>query len=111
MEVPQKETTPFHPRNPYGIAKLYAHWLTVRYRERYSITLGKLSQPRRFWFVVSLRAICAKQSHGLQGDCFGKVRLAMTAFRLVAAGSRAMVYTRHLEFYSITNLPGAVSLS
>jgi GDPmannose 4,6-dehydratase len=37
MEVPQCETTPFHPRNPYGIAKLYAHWLTVRYRERYGI--------------------------------------------------------------------------
>ncbi len=37
VEVPQRETTPFQPRNPYGIAKLYAHWLTVRYRERYGI--------------------------------------------------------------------------
>lgn len=37
VEVPQRETTPFQPRNPYGISKLYAHWLTVRYRERYGI--------------------------------------------------------------------------
>ncbi len=37
VEVPQRETTPFQPRNPYGISKLYAHWLTVRYRERYGL--------------------------------------------------------------------------
>jgi GDPmannose 4,6-dehydratase len=37
VEAPQRETTPFQPRNPYGISKLYAHWLTVRYRERYDI--------------------------------------------------------------------------
>jgi GDPmannose 4,6-dehydratase len=37
VETPQSETTPFHPRNPYGIAKLYAHWMTVRYRERYGL--------------------------------------------------------------------------
>jgi len=35
--VPQNEQTPFHPRNPYGIAKLYAHWTVVRYRERYDL--------------------------------------------------------------------------
>ena len=32
---PQSETTPFHPRSPYGVAKLYAHWITVNYREAY----------------------------------------------------------------------------
>lgn len=35
--VPQRETTPFHPRSPYGVAKLYAHWITVNYRESYGI--------------------------------------------------------------------------
>ena len=35
--VPQKEDTPFYPRSPYGVAKLYAHWLTVNYRESYQI--------------------------------------------------------------------------
>ena len=36
-EVPQKETTPFAPRSPYGVAKLYAYWITVNYREAYGI--------------------------------------------------------------------------
>lgn len=37
QEVPQTETTPFHPRSPYGVAKLYAYWITVNYREAYGI--------------------------------------------------------------------------
>jgi len=35
--VPQKENTPFYPRSPYGVAKLYAHWITINYRESYDI--------------------------------------------------------------------------
>ena len=37
QEVPQKETTPFYPRSPYGVAKLYAFWITVNYREAYNM--------------------------------------------------------------------------
>jgi GDPmannose 4,6-dehydratase len=37
VEVPQKETTPFYPRSPYGVAKVYGHWITVNYRESYDI--------------------------------------------------------------------------
>jgi len=37
QEVPQKEATPFHPRSPYGVAKLYAYWITVNYREAYGM--------------------------------------------------------------------------
>ena len=37
VEVPQKETTPFYPRSPYGVAKLYAHWITKNYRESYDM--------------------------------------------------------------------------
>ena len=37
QEVPQRETTPFYPRSPYGAAKLYAYWITVNYREAYGI--------------------------------------------------------------------------
>lgn len=37
MEVPQKETTPFYPRSPYGVAKVYGHYITVNYRESYNI--------------------------------------------------------------------------
>ncbi len=37
QEVPQRETTPFYPRSPYGVAKLYAYWITVNYRESYGL--------------------------------------------------------------------------
>lgn len=37
QEIPQVETTPFYPRSPYGVAKLYAHWITINYRESYDI--------------------------------------------------------------------------
>jgi GDPmannose 4,6-dehydratase len=37
VEVPQSETTPFYPRSPYGVAKLYGHWMTVNYRESYGL--------------------------------------------------------------------------
>jgi GDPmannose 4,6-dehydratase len=51
-EVPQTETTPFHPRSPYGVAKVYGHWITVNYRESYDLhaTSGILfnhESPRR----------------------------------------------------------------
>ncbi|MCC7207706.1 MAG: GDP-mannose 4,6-dehydratase, partial [Anaerolineae bacterium] len=36
-EVPQRETTPFYPRSPYGVAKVYGHWITVNYRESYGM--------------------------------------------------------------------------
>ena len=35
--IPQNEKTPFYPRSPYGVAKVYAHWITVNYREAYKI--------------------------------------------------------------------------
>ena len=37
QEIPQKETTPFYPRSPYGVAKLYSYWITVNYRESYGL--------------------------------------------------------------------------
>ena len=37
MEVPQRESTPFYPRSPYGVAKVYGHWITVNYRESYNL--------------------------------------------------------------------------
>jgi GDPmannose 4,6-dehydratase len=51
-EMPQRETTPFHPRSPYGVAKAYAHWITVNFRESYGLfaTSGILfnhESPRR----------------------------------------------------------------
>ena len=48
LEVPQTETTPFYPRSPYGVAKVYGHFITVNYRESYDLhaTSGILFQPR-----------------------------------------------------------------
>jgi len=63
-EVPQRETTPFHPRSPYGVAKVYGHWITVNYRESYELhassgILFNHESPRRgFEFVTR------KISHG-----------------------------------------------
>ncbi|XOZ33092.1 GDP-mannose 4,6-dehydratase [Halomonadaceae bacterium KBTZ08] len=37
QQIPQTEQTPFHPRSPYGVAKLYAHWMTINYRESYGL--------------------------------------------------------------------------
>ena len=37
VEIPQTEKTPFYPRSPYGVAKLYAHWITINYREAYNV--------------------------------------------------------------------------
>jgi GDPmannose 4,6-dehydratase len=51
-EVPQKETTPFYPRSPYGVSKVFAHYITVNYRESYDLfavsgILFNLESPRR----------------------------------------------------------------
>lgn len=52
QEIPQRETTPFHPRSPYAVAKMYAFWITVNYRESYGMyacngTLFNHESPRR----------------------------------------------------------------
>lgn len=58
VETPQTETTPFHPRSPYGVAKVYGHWITVNYRESYDMyacsgILFNHESPRRgFEFVT-----------------------------------------------------------
>lgn len=76
-EIPQRETTPFYPRSPYGAAKVYAHWLTVNYRESYNLhaTSGILfnhESPRRGETFVTrkiTRAV-ARIKAGLQKKLF-----------------------------------------
>ena len=62
-EVPQTERTPFHPRSPYGVAKVYGHWITVNYRESYGLhaTSGILfnhESPRRGMEFVTRKITC-----------------------------------------------------
>jgi GDPmannose 4,6-dehydratase len=64
VEVPQKETTPFYPRSPYGVAKVYGHWITVNYRESYGLyacsgILFNHESPRR-----GLEFVTHKVTHG-----------------------------------------------
>jgi GDPmannose 4,6-dehydratase len=72
-EVPQRETTPFYPRSPYGVAKVYAYWLTVNYREAYGLfaangILFNHESPRRGETFVSRKVTRAvgRIRHGLQ---------------------------------------------
>jgi len=71
-EVPQTETTPFHPRSPYGVAKVYGHWITLNYRESYDLhaTSGILfnhESPRR-----GLEFVTRKISHTVAQIKLGK---------------------------------------
>lgn len=64
QEVPQSETTPFYPRSPYGVAKLYGHWMTVNYRESYNLfavsgILFNHESPRRGLTFVSRKVTMA----------------------------------------------------
>jgi GDPmannose 4,6-dehydratase len=74
-EVPQRETTPFHPRSPYGVAKVYGHYLTVNYRESYGMfacsgILFNHESPRRgFEFVTrKISRSVARIKLGLQRE-------------------------------------------
>jgi GDPmannose 4,6-dehydratase len=73
VEVPQSETTPFYPRSPYGVAKVYGHWITVNYRESYDLhaSSGMLfnhESPRRGIEFVTRKIThnVARIKHGLQ---------------------------------------------
>ena len=64
IETPQRETTPFYPRSPYGVAKVYGHWITVNYRESYGLyavsgILFNHESPRR-----GLEFVTRKITHG-----------------------------------------------
>ncbi len=72
-EVPQSENTPFHPRSPYGVAKLYAYWIIVNYREAYGLyaangILFNHESPRRGETFVTrkITRAAARIRHGLQ---------------------------------------------
>src|SRR3989454_707619 len=72
VETPQRETTPFYPRSPYGAAKVYGHWITVNYRESYGLyavsgILFNHESPRR-----GLEFVSRKVSHGVAQIVKGK---------------------------------------
>jgi GDPmannose 4,6-dehydratase len=73
-EVPQRETTPFYPRSPYGVAKVYGHWITVNYRESYNLftvsgILFNHESPRR-----GMEFVTRKITHGVARIKLGLAR-------------------------------------
>jgi GDPmannose 4,6-dehydratase len=74
QEVPQRESTPFYPRSPYGVAKVYGHWITVNYRESYDLfacsgILFNHESPRR-----GMEFVTRKVSHGVARIKLGLAR-------------------------------------
>ena len=74
VETPQRETTPFYPRSPYGVAKVYGHWITVNYRESYDLfavsgILFNHESPRR-----GLEFVTRKVSHAVARIARGQAR-------------------------------------
>jgi GDPmannose 4,6-dehydratase len=77
QEIPQRETTPFYPRSPYGAAKVFAHWMTVNYREAYDLfacngLLFNHESPRRGETFVTrkITKAAARIKLGLQRELF-----------------------------------------
>jgi GDPmannose 4,6-dehydratase len=74
VEVPQRESTPFYPRSPYGVAKLYGHWITVNYRESYNLhassgILFNHESPRR-----GLEFVTHKITHAVAKIKLGRIK-------------------------------------
>jgi GDPmannose 4,6-dehydratase len=75
VEVPQRESTPFYPRSPYGVAKVYGHWITINYRESYNLhassgILFNHESPRRGLEFVTRKISngVARIAHGLDTE-------------------------------------------
>ncbi len=81
-ETPQNEHTPFYPRSPYGVAKLYAHWITVNYREAYGL------------FACS--GILFNHESPIRGETFVTRKVAIAAAR-VAAGLQDALFLGNLD--------------
>src|SRR5450759_5222669 len=82
QEVPQRETTPFYPRSPYGAAKLYGYWITVNYREAYGMHASN--------------GILFNHESPMRGETFVTRKITMAAAR-VAAGTQSKLYLGNLN--------------
>jgi GDPmannose 4,6-dehydratase len=82
QETPQRETTPFYPRSPYGVAKLYAYWITVNYREAYGIHASN--------------GILFNHESPMRGETFVTRKITRAVAR-IAAGSQSALYLGNLD--------------
>ena len=82
QETPQRETTPFYPRSPYGAAKLYAYWITVNYREAYG--------------MFACNGILFNHESPLRGETFVTRKITRAA-AAIEAGIQSMLYLGNLD--------------
>ncbi|EJW89901.1 GDP-mannose 4,6-dehydratase, partial [gut metagenome] len=82
QEVPQRETTPFYPRSPYAVAKLYGYWITVNYREAYGMHASN--------------GILFNHESPLRGETF-VTRKVTRAVSRIAMDMQSMVYMGNLS--------------
>lgn len=82
QEVPQSEKTPFYPRSPYGVAKLYSYWITVNYREAYD--------------MYAVNGILFNHESPVRGETFVTRKITRAAVR-IAAGLQEKTYLGNLE--------------
>ncbi|MGE0207096.1 MAG: GDP-mannose 4,6-dehydratase [Candidatus Babeliales bacterium] len=82
QEIPQKETTPFYPRSPYGVAKLYAYWITVNYREAYG--------------MFAANGILFNHESPLRGETF-VTRKITRAVAAISLGKKDPIYLGNLD--------------
>lgn len=82
QEVPQKETTPFYPRSPYGVAKLYGYWMTVNYREAFNL--------------FACNGILFNHESPLRGETFVSRKITRAAAR-IALGLQDILYLGNLD--------------
>jgi GDPmannose 4,6-dehydratase len=82
QEVPQTETTPFHPRSPYAVAKLYAYWITIQYRESYGI--------------FATNGILFNHESPIRGETFVTRKITQAAAR-IAAGLQDCLFIGNLD--------------
>ena len=82
QEVPQRETTPFYPRSPYGVAKLYAYWIVVNYREAYGLHASN--------------GILFNHESPLRGETFVTRKITRAA-AAIAAGKQDTLYLGNLD--------------
>jgi GDPmannose 4,6-dehydratase len=82
QEVPQRETTPFYPRSPYGVAKLYAYWITVNYREAYN--------------MFAVNGILFNHESPLRGETFVTRKITRGVAK-IAMGMQDKIYLGNLD--------------
>lgn len=82
QEIPQTEKTPFYPRSPYGVAKLYAYWITTNYREAYN--------------MFAVNGILFNHESPVRGETFVTRKITRAAVR-IAAGMQEKAYLGNLE--------------